>query len=337
MMGTVSSRLSEPRVSIAMATYNGVAYLGEQLASLQRQTRLPDELVVHDDASSDATAVLVRQIAARAPFNIRLVQGTRNLGVNSAFQSALARCTGDVIFFCDQDDIWHPEKIAASLAALENAPGAGFVFCDAVQFDSISGEPGMSLWQLARFTLRRRCAFRRDPLGVMLTGGNFVYGMAAAFRRASIEPFLPITSDAAGMTHDTWFALHAAALGVPGVALPRQLVHYRRHPAQTSLMAGGGVTADTQAIMRKAQTRAAGLIAGLRDVRRNVQREADKLGHDASGSLALFDRKIALLETRESLRRERSLGGALRGLVNPDYWRFASGPASVLRDQRGMW
>lgn len=336
MFMTSAARGLDGRVSIAMATYNGIAYLPEQVDSLFRQTRLPDELVVYDDASTDGTTELLRRIALEAPFPVLVVEGARNRGVNASFQSALERCSGDVVFFCDQDDIWLPRKIETCLLALVLSPGAGFAFCDASQFNSNAANLDRSLWQLARFSPRRQAAFRSDPLGTMLTGGNFVYGMAAAFRREVLQPFRSIDCDAAAMTHDTWFALHASALGAPGIAVPEQLVRYRRHASQASVMLGGS-TAIGLAPPRKAQARAGRLIAALRNVRRNVEREAVLRGHDASSSLALLERKIAFLETRETLRRERSLARVLRGLVDPDYWRLASGPASVLRDFRGVW
>jgi hypothetical protein len=336
MLLTKTPRWQDCGVSVAMATYNGIAYLPEQIDSLFRQTRLPDELVVYDDASTDATTELLRRIAVEAPFPVLVLQGVRNRGVNAAFESALQHCSGEVVFFCDQDDVWLPRKIETCLSALARSPEAGFAFCDASQFNSSVGTLNTSLWELARFSPRRQSAFGRDPLGTMLTGGNFVYGMASAFRQHVLRPFRPIDCDAAGMTHDTWFALHATALGVQGLAVPEKLVRYRRHGSQTSIVLGGGA-ADPQAFLRRAQARAASLIAALRNVRRNVEREALSMGCDASSSLALLDRKIAFLETREIQRRERSLARALRGLVDPDYWRLASGPASVVRDYRGVW
>jgi len=324
------------KVSIAMATYNGAAYVEEQFDSLFRQTRLPDEVIVFDDASSDGTSLLLRQIAARAPFAMHVLEGTHNCGVNAAFQSALERCSGETVFFCDQDDIWLPGKIEVCLNALNAASGAGFVFCDATQFSTDDRGAMPSLWELARFSARRQSAFRRDPLAALLAGGNFVYGMASAFRRQVVQPFRFIDCDPVGMTHDTWFAMHASALGAYGVALPEQLVRYRRHKSQTSVVLGAGGT-DAAARLHKAQSRATALIRAMENVRRNIRREASHLGLDVTNSVGHFDRKIAFLEYREYLRRERSLIGALRGVANLDYWRLASGPASVLRDYRGIW
>ena len=99
------------KVSIAMAAYNGADYLSEQLSSFLLQTRLPDELVVCDDASSDSTVSIIEEFALRAPFEVRLIKNKQNLGYIRNFEKALSLCQGDLIFLSDQDDVWFPEKV----------------------------------------------------------------------------------------------------------------------------------------------------------------------------------------------------------------------------------
>src|SRR3954470_17842517 len=94
--------------SVAMCTYNGARFLGEQLASVAAQTRPPDELVVCDDRSTDETASLVRDFAAAAPFRVRLHVNERNLGSTRNFERAVSLCEGDLIALSDQDDEWLP-------------------------------------------------------------------------------------------------------------------------------------------------------------------------------------------------------------------------------------
>jgi glycosyltransferase involved in cell wall biosynthesis len=101
------------RISIAMATYNGERFIREQLESLSAQTRLPDELVVTDDGSTDGTLEILRTFAREAPFPVRVHPGERNLGYTWNFLRAARLCTGDWIAFCDQDDVWLPQKLAA--------------------------------------------------------------------------------------------------------------------------------------------------------------------------------------------------------------------------------
>ena len=99
------------RVSVAMATFNGETYLPEMLDSLASQTRPPDELVVRDDGSTDRSLDVVHDFASRAPFPVRVVPGGDRLGYAQNFVAASRACTGDLLFFADQDDSWRPEKL----------------------------------------------------------------------------------------------------------------------------------------------------------------------------------------------------------------------------------
>jgi glycosyltransferase involved in cell wall biosynthesis len=99
------------RISIAMATYNGARYIREQLDSLAAQTLLPCELVVTDDGSTDATLDIVRDFAREAPFPVRVYCNENRLGYADNFLFAASLCKGDVIAFCDQDDVWMAEKL----------------------------------------------------------------------------------------------------------------------------------------------------------------------------------------------------------------------------------
>ena len=92
-------------LSIAMATYNGERYIAEQLSSIAHQTRLPDELVLSDDASTDGTLDIVKDFMKCAPFPIRLLVNRNRLSSSRNFEVAMRACNGDIIFLCDQDDV----------------------------------------------------------------------------------------------------------------------------------------------------------------------------------------------------------------------------------------
>ena len=101
-----------PLISVAMATYNGAAFLPEMLASLAAQTRLPDELVVRDDDSDDDTVEILHAFARRVPFRVEVLSGGPRLGYAQNFIAASRACRGKLIFFADQDDSWRPTKLA---------------------------------------------------------------------------------------------------------------------------------------------------------------------------------------------------------------------------------
>ena len=106
-------------ISIAMATYNGEKFLEQQLESLSKQTRLPAELVVCDDTSGDATVAIITRFAETAPFPVKLVVNEERLGWRRNFLKAASLCASEYIAFCDQDDIWLPEKLATVQTYLE--------------------------------------------------------------------------------------------------------------------------------------------------------------------------------------------------------------------------
>lgn len=329
-----SSNTQKPYISIAMATFEGRKFLEEQFESLLKQTRQPDEVIIYDDASSDDTVSLLKALKRRAPFPVEIIEATENAGVNHAFGIALAACEGTYIFFCDQDDFWEPEKIERFVATFERDPAIGLVFCDAFQIDAEGRALPRSLWQQIRFNARRSRRFERDPVGELLRGGNFVYGMAAAFREESIRPFFPINADPRGMTHDTWFALHVMGTGWQAVALDEKLVRYRRHGRQTTKKDRVSKAEGARAARRG---RIHALIEALQRVRNDIS-AAPSFGSQPYKTKALrqISSKISHLSLRERLRASRNPFLALRASISPGYWSYAKGPVSVVRDLWGI-
>ncbi|MFT6754528.1 MAG: glycosyltransferase involved in cell wall biosynthesis, partial [Candidatus Azotimanducaceae bacterium] len=105
------------KISIALTTYNGAAYLQAQLNSYLVQERLPDELVVCDDVSTDETVTILEAFKKTAPFQVRVIINELNLGFTKNFEKALLNCSGDLVFLSDQDDVWYPEKILVVVKA----------------------------------------------------------------------------------------------------------------------------------------------------------------------------------------------------------------------------
>lgn len=99
-------------VSIAMATFNGQKHIEKQLESLSQQTLLPAELVVTDDGSTDNTFDIVQGFVDQLQFPVRLVKNDFRLGYGRNFLKAASLCKAKYVAFCDQDDIWHTDKIA---------------------------------------------------------------------------------------------------------------------------------------------------------------------------------------------------------------------------------
>ncbi len=101
------------KISIVMATYNGETFLREQLDSLRTQNRLADEVIIQDDGSTDSTSELVKSYIAEYGLenSWQFIENPVNLGYAENFKRATLRATGDLVCFCDQDDIWHTDKL----------------------------------------------------------------------------------------------------------------------------------------------------------------------------------------------------------------------------------
>ena len=218
------------RIEVLLCTYNGERFVEAQIASILAQTRPVDLIHVHDDASVDATAALVGRLAEAhrrggGTTEIRLHVRERNLGYGGNFWDAIGRSTGDLLFLCDQDDVWHPDKVARLEAAFDDA-AVGIAFSDG----DLTGPDGRRLGDggvLAEYGLRRRSIerFADDPLRQLLRR-NCVNGAAAALRGdlARGAPPLP-----AGMPHDQWLVMWCCASGRGIVCLPDRLYGYRQH------------------------------------------------------------------------------------------------------------
>lgn len=111
------------RISIVLATYNGEKYLREQLDSLYNQTLKAEEVIAIDDYSSDHTMDILREYHLK--YGLTYVRNEVNLGVNANFEKGLKLCQGDYICFCDQDDVWFPEKNETLYAKMQEIEDDG--------------------------------------------------------------------------------------------------------------------------------------------------------------------------------------------------------------------
>ena len=96
-------------VSVVLAAYNGEKYIEEQLGSIVPFLEEGDELIVSDDGSSDGTLDIVRAYQKKYP-SIRITEGAHG-GSSANFASTVPKCQGSIVLFCDQDDVWMPDKL----------------------------------------------------------------------------------------------------------------------------------------------------------------------------------------------------------------------------------
>ena len=214
-------------VSVAMCTYNGSAFLGEQLDSIAIQTLQPCELIVCDDRSTDDTTTILQAFARRVSFPMRIFINEENLGTTRNFAKALRLCTGEFVALCDQDDVWSKVKLERLVGLLEADSQALGAFSDASILDSESRMMEGSLWQRFRFGTSKLEAFRHDPATLLLKH-DIVTGATLMIRRSVLDLFGSIPTCWLQDGWLTWMIILNGRI----VLTPEKLTGYRLHAAQ---------------------------------------------------------------------------------------------------------
>lgn len=212
-------------ISIAMATYNGERFLPDQLDSLAQQTMQPSELVITDDGSTDRTAEIVAEFAKRAAFPVRFHRNETRLGYSDNFLKAASLCRGDLIAFCDQDDVWLSHKLARCAQCFQD-PSVILAIHSAEMVDETLNPMGNLCPEIHRDTVT-------SPLATA-PGENFS-GFAMVFR-----PSIPLLFNAVRpwsssdqtepMIHDQWLLFLSQVFGKTAL-IEEPLALYRRHSA----------------------------------------------------------------------------------------------------------
>jgi glycosyltransferase involved in cell wall biosynthesis len=317
------------RLSIALCTFNGEPYLAEQLESIARQTRLPDELVVCDDGSDDNTAALVAHFAERAPFKVSFCVNADRLGAAQNFARGFSLCRGDVIVPCDQDDVWQPDKLALFEGAFRDDSALLLAFHDLTIIAPDGQLTGETQWQRLQFGRTLQDPFNRGSAFELLLRFNVVTGAAMAFRASLRKSALPIPP---GFVHDEWLALIAAATGKV-TCIDRPLVHYRQHPGQAIGPAAGRLIAQYhRARLHMRRDYFVQMAERTARLHERLSDQAEQLREPAY--LPLVVEKLAHAETRVRMRDRTlirwplAIGEAVRGR----YGRFGYGLKSFLQD-----
>lgn len=167
-------------ISVCMGTYNGEKFITEQLECLHKQTRQPDEVILCDDGSGDKTVELIEAFLREHQLhNWKLIQNEKNLGYPENFYRVMEKCTCDVVFLADQDDIWVTEKLEKMAEILETTPECRIVSC---KFGLIDAQ-GESIHALMNPSVSHESA-KLTAIGLKQVFGKYEWpGMVLAYRR----------------------------------------------------------------------------------------------------------------------------------------------------------
>lgn len=227
--------------SVVLTTYNGEKHLRAQLDSLVIQTILPNELIVCDDLSTDTTLEILRQFSKIAPFPVYIFVNTKRLGYTKNFEKAVSLARSDVLFYCDQDDVWVPEKIQLIMEVFEAEPDVGQVlhicdFIDGSGKDVEKKQPMFGLKQLSVYEMPKEVKDNSTLIFIDTRPFGW-YGCMYAFRRIWTEILIPFFPDAG---HDTWSLHIIGALGETRF-IDKKLIHRRIHSANTTAKHANGL------------------------------------------------------------------------------------------------
>lgn len=138
------------KISVAMATYNGAEYIKEQLDSIRIQTRPVDEVIICDDQSKDNTVAVVQEYIKKYDLEAswKVTVNPKNLGYASNFMGAVAKTSGDLIMFCDQDDIWLPERVEEMEGLMQAHPDMMLLGSEFEPFVSSENATSVPEWEL---------------------------------------------------------------------------------------------------------------------------------------------------------------------------------------------
>ncbi|MFQ5442580.1 MAG: glycosyltransferase family 2 protein [Thermodesulfobacteriota bacterium] len=212
-------------VEILLATYNGGRFLSELLASLLAQTYKDWRLVVRDDGSTDGTIDIIKKFRDGHPGRVVLIEDTEErLGACGSFSLLLERSEAPYIMFCDQDDVWLPEKVERTLEKMRELEGGRkeapvLVHTDMIVVDEELNKRADSFWRYQNLPPEMK------GLNNLLILNN-VTGCAAMINKALKRLSVPVPDEA--IIHDWWVAIVAAAMGEIG-HIDSPTILYRQH------------------------------------------------------------------------------------------------------------
>ena len=128
-----SQNINKELISVVLCSYNGEAYLSQQLKTIQEQTYQNIEIVIVDDCSTDESYAIA-ETAAQKDDRIRCFRQERNVGYNKNFLSAFEKARGNFVSIADQDDIWELDKLEYMMVHLWESPEVKMVHTKSARF-----------------------------------------------------------------------------------------------------------------------------------------------------------------------------------------------------------
>ena len=225
LLASNESQNQNNSISVLMATFNGERFIKEQIKSILSQTEKPKELIIIDDHSNDSTLHVALKALNNSGINWKVYTRKKNIGYAKNFIDGVRYCSGEYVAFCDQDDIWHPDKIRLA-SGLINSNRPELIFSNYVAVDSTAQKI------ISKFTYNNTT----DNLHRSLLSNPIIPGMTMICKtewlNMNLELLLNTLQNHPSIPHD-----YLLSLGVSKSAkvqhLKYDLVFYRQHESNT--------------------------------------------------------------------------------------------------------
>ncbi|MDD6551335.1 MAG: glycosyltransferase family 2 protein [Lachnospiraceae bacterium] len=210
------------KIQILLATHNGEKYVGTQLDSLIAQQLRPEDhysILISDDTSSDGTTEIIREYQERYPSVIEILPSQVSGSAKDNFIRLMGASDGDIVFFCDQDDWWLPDKVLKTAEAFKDAGRPELVYSDVLIADENL--------KTIEIDERRLQTYTKGLTLKKLLVQNYIMGCTLAVNRTLLNGVL--RDDYPGIEmHDWWLAIYAETFGEI-IHVPEKLMKYRQH------------------------------------------------------------------------------------------------------------
>lgn len=211
-------------VTVLLAVYNGEKYLKAQIDSLLNQTVKDIKIIIRDDGSTDNSPFVINEYCEKYPQIVSKLSGKATGSAKCNFAELLYNCDDDYIMFCDQDDVWLPQKVEKTIAAMKLAEGENRETPVLVHSDLKVVDQDLNVISNSFFEFQR---LNQDSITLpKLLVQNYVTGCTVMINRALKQKCGKIPNECA--MHDWWLALAAQLFGKI-VCLNEPLMLYRQH------------------------------------------------------------------------------------------------------------
>ncbi|MAZ66477.1 MAG: hypothetical protein CMF25_05155 [Kangiellaceae bacterium] len=307
---------------VVLCTFNGAKFIAPQIQSIAKQSIKPATVYIFDDCSTDDTVMRLHELCRQWQLNAKIVVNESNVGFVKNFEQAISYACSDVVFLCDQDDIWEESKAESLITYLLCNEHIDLVFSDATIIDENGATLSDSLWRSIHFFPELYDGKGPRKLLRRLLRSNVVTGATVAFRYSCVRASVPFI---AGYPHDAWLALLSAIKGRLGF-VDMKLTRYRQH--QENVLGIDKLRGMNKSKLEKGfeplflpRVKAYQQVLSSQSIPVEVEKD--------------FANVLKLLELRHVIHYNFTLYGACKILLPPyivSYFRFANGAYSLARD-----